>query len=936
MTLGCRSTGGRTRRLGPSWEGYPPGRDGILGCLHLAPDSDFRYSDPTPAHSESNNAEGPAVGLLTFRTLGSLSLFDGEGEEYAAVLAQPKRCALLVFLATANGGGAHRRDTLLEMFWPERDEDRGRNALSQSLFFLRSNLPEGAIISRNDNEVGVDPHLICTDVQLFHTAVDENRWAEALDLYGGDFLLGFHVGGAWGFEEWADRERERLREMAAGAAWSLAREQLKRGALVESERTAQRALDLVYTDETPVRSFIEALARAGDRAAALTLFERYSTRLQDKLDLEPSPLLVQVAEDIRKGNLAPFSDPSGESPTTTSPEQVTGAPLGSLPEDPAAGTVDRGVGDLSLEPGSGSAKGEGEGPFPSGSGPRLRTRWVLGLLAVGALVSLGIRFWPQDVREPDEGLVAVAPFQDRTGQAGYENFGARLATGIQSALDRSGIGEVLPYPVVEEALSVSLAGASPLDVLSREAGAGVVVSGDFFQRGDSLYIQAYCLDSRTRGVLHPIEPVVGPAAERGALAAAVQERVAALLAQHFDSVFTIDPRLMPPPTKVGAFQEYRRGYELYKLGGTHMEAIGHFRKAWELDPTYLAPPLRILALSSARPGLRTLYDSTLVALESSRRAMTRYQRHYFDGIRLSAGGQQELAYREFLAMAELGRLEAASGLAEMALLTNHIGKSIEAAGWLETGEGAFLEPYVTFWQGYWSLYTYALHLGGGYEKQLEIAEEWGERFPANRYYPVQSAASAQVGLGRLESLNEILMDWRAERRLEAIWNLADELWVHGHRETARRILEDEVARFSTDSAYIGRFNNQAMVLHRLGRDDEAHALWEAGINLGRPDPWPWGVARIGFSAALTGDSVQAREMERLLMSLPEPREPYTPFLQAKIAAALGEKDRAVRILEAWGRSGTLLFWLNNIHRDFTLRSLLNDYQPFQELLQPKD
>jgi hypothetical protein len=126
-----------------------------------------------------------------------------------------------------------------------------------------------------------------------------------------------------------------------------------------------------------------------------------------------------------------------------------------------------------------------------------------------------------------------------------------------------------------------------------------------------------------------------------------------------------------------------------------------------------------------------------------------------------------------------------------------------------------------------------------------------------------------------------------------------------------------------------------MVLHRLGRDQEAHRLWETGINLDRPDPWPWGVARIGFSAALTGDTAQAREMERLLMSLPEPQEAYTLFLQAKIAAALGEKDRAVRILTEWARKGTVLFWLNNLHRDFTFQSLLGDYPPFQELLRPK-
>jgi hypothetical protein len=99
------------------------------------------------------------------------------------------------------------------------------------------------------------------------------------------------------------------------------------------------------------------------------------------------------------------------------------------------------------------------------------------------------------------------------------------------------------------------------------------------------------------------------------------------------------------------------------------------------------------------------------------------------------------------------------------------------------------------------------------------------------------------------------------------------------------------------------------------------------------------VARIGFSAAMTGDTAQAREMERLLLTL-QPDSPVDqvclPFLQAQITAALGEKDRAVRVLDAWGRSGMMLVWLNNRHGNFTLQSLLGDYPPIQELLRSKD
>ena len=63
-----------------------------------------------------------------------------EGTEAEDVLHQPKRLALLVYLAMAEPRGFHRRDSLLALFWPELPEKRARNALNKTLHFLRSHL----------------------------------------------------------------------------------------------------------------------------------------------------------------------------------------------------------------------------------------------------------------------------------------------------------------------------------------------------------------------------------------------------------------------------------------------------------------------------------------------------------------------------------------------------------------------------------------------------------------------------------------------------------------------------------------------------------------------------------------------------------------------------------------------------------------------------
>ena len=85
--------------------------------------------------------------MLHLRTLVSMDLRDSDGIEITSILSQPKRFALLVYLATARPLGLHRRDTLLTLFWSERDDFHGRNALSQSISYLRQNLSENVILT---------------------------------------------------------------------------------------------------------------------------------------------------------------------------------------------------------------------------------------------------------------------------------------------------------------------------------------------------------------------------------------------------------------------------------------------------------------------------------------------------------------------------------------------------------------------------------------------------------------------------------------------------------------------------------------------------------------------------------------------------------------------------------------------------------------------
>src|SRR5690606_6286342 len=159
--------------------------------------------------------------MLRLTTLGTLDLRGPEGADCAAVLAQPKRLGLLIYLAAASPRRFHRRDSLLALFWPELDESHARAALRRSLYFLRNALGGEAIVGRGDDEISVSASLWC-DVPACEAALSAGDLARALELFGGDFFAGFHVAGAPESRGWRDRIRSRLRDLAAGAARTLA------------------------------------------------------------------------------------------------------------------------------------------------------------------------------------------------------------------------------------------------------------------------------------------------------------------------------------------------------------------------------------------------------------------------------------------------------------------------------------------------------------------------------------------------------------------------------------------------------------------------------------------------------------------------------------------------------------------------------------------
>jgi DNA-binding SARP family transcriptional activator/TolB-like protein len=226
--------------------------------------------------------------MIELRTLGTLELTSTDREAVGSVLAQPRRTALLCYLALALPRGFHRRDTLFALFWPEYDAEQARHALRQSVYFLRRALGAKSIVSRGDEELALAPEQIHCDVWAFDAAVDQGRPADALTLYRGELLAGFHVSAAPGFEHWLDHERARVRQLAVEAAWALAAERERAGDAPRAAEAARFAVALVPEDETAIRRLMLLLERLGDRVAAVRAYEAFAWKLEGEYELQPS------------------------------------------------------------------------------------------------------------------------------------------------------------------------------------------------------------------------------------------------------------------------------------------------------------------------------------------------------------------------------------------------------------------------------------------------------------------------------------------------------------------------------------------------------------------------------------------------------------------------------------------------------------------------
>jgi len=242
--------------------------------------------------------------VIRLHTFGSIRLEDTGGRDCTPVVRQPKRLALLAYVALKSRLGPVQRDSLMGVFWPESRADQARNALSQTIHFLRHHLGDGVLVSQGE-QVHVDTEYLWCDALAFQAALEEGSPEDAMGLYRGELLEGFFLSGAPEFEQWLEAERSWLREQASAACWNLADALAAQKDHATAAAWARRAVTETPLDEVAVRRLLVFLEGIGDKAGAIAAYEEFRERLGDSYGTTPAAETNAIIESVRAPRSAP-------------------------------------------------------------------------------------------------------------------------------------------------------------------------------------------------------------------------------------------------------------------------------------------------------------------------------------------------------------------------------------------------------------------------------------------------------------------------------------------------------------------------------------------------------------------------------------------------------------------------------------------------------
>ena len=245
------------------------------------------------------------AGVLQISTLGGVQI-RLEGTPVDALRSR-KVVALLVYLAY------HRRpvprEVLAALLWGESSQERAQTNLRVALHDLRRHLDpfiwvgRSAVAINEEAVVRLDARALLAELSSGADEIGHLR--QALDAYKGEFLSGFFLRGAPGFDDWAATQREHILQRVLDAYRLVAHHDQRRQDYDSGIALARRWLVLDPLAEDARRLLMQMLAASGRQAEAFAEVQTARRVFDEELGVPLDPATEELAIQIAGGQWSP-------------------------------------------------------------------------------------------------------------------------------------------------------------------------------------------------------------------------------------------------------------------------------------------------------------------------------------------------------------------------------------------------------------------------------------------------------------------------------------------------------------------------------------------------------------------------------------------------------------------------------------------------------
>jgi TolB-like protein len=540
----------------------------------------------------------------------------------------------------------------------------------------------------------------------------------------------------------------------------------------------------------------------------------------------------------------------------------------------------------------------------------------------------------------------VKPFTNMTGDRTLDVLGDEVADFIGDALQLRVAGiEVVDSRATQAGMAVVdripwflRPFRSKERALAYESGAGMLITGRIYRDSGQLRLHTEMTDVVTHRKLQTIQDVTGSASDPRGLIRAAQARIVGAVGLLSDATVTNPPGAYSDPPSLEGYAEMREGMRAYFRGDGSM--YEHYHAAERMDPTWVTPTLFVAYID----GWNERPDELERDLQRARgltERMTTAELAFFEYVQaMDAGNLSEMLRAASAFMAGV------PGSSDAPLLV-----SSTALGLHDTATAAAALARADPDRGLNVVGAYYWLSRIGLEKQrgdaaavLAVALEAERRFPNWVQFRAYHVRQVVASGGSPRDIDRVI----AGARLPQRDTLTAQMVVAGHAATALLM----AGRGSDAERVAVRWMPAAIAMREdtmhWARDGVASLLvaasqWDtlAALPADRTTrggrAWTDRVSYAAVGSVHLGDSAGARRADSLLQVGPVPHLDFgrRQLARARIAAHLGERDRAMQLLRESTERGIRLHlpWGVDYRADPFLAPLRSD-AAFQALASP--